>query len=161
MSEVTTPAAGHDEHHGMAHVMPIPILIAVFLALLFLTLATVVANDFELGAAELWISMGIATVKASLVGIYFMHLRYDRLFNAFAFLSSVVFLALFVSFAVLDTKAYQGDLKSFQMSPYGQTPEPVSTATAQKQAQAETSQPAAGHATPASPTPASITPTSK
>ena len=124
MSDMTA-AAGHDDHHEMGHVMPIPILVAVFLALLGLTAATVIANDFELGAAELWISMGIATVKAALVCTYFMHLRYDRLFNTFVFLSSVVFLALFIAFALLDTKQYQPDQKTWRMSPYGQPPEPA------------------------------------
>ena len=54
--------------------------------------------------------MAIATVKATLVALYFMHLRYDRPFNAVVFVSALVFVTLFVGIALIDTAAYQPEL---------------------------------------------------
>ena len=104
--------AADDEHeaHGLAHVMPVRILVGVFLALVLFTVLTVVATFFPTGSLEIWISLGIATVKASLVAAYFMHLRYDNPLNAVLFAFGLLFVALFVGFALLDTHQYQPDL---------------------------------------------------
>ena len=91
-----------DEHHGLAHVMSPKTLIAVFAALVFLTFVTVAAAEFSFGAWEIWISLGIATVKASLVAVYFMHLRYDKPFNAIVFVSSLLFVGLFLGLTLMD-----------------------------------------------------------
>ena len=101
-----------DEHeeHGLAHVMPVRILVGVFLALVLLTVLTVVATFFPTGSLEIWISLGIATIKASLVAAYFMHLRYDNPLNAVLFAFGLLFVALFVGFLLLDTQQYQADL---------------------------------------------------
>ncbi len=56
----------------------------------------------ELGAANVIIAMAIATTKATLVCMYFMHLKYDKKFNLIAFLSSLIFLGLFLAFTLLD-----------------------------------------------------------
>lgn len=88
--------------HGLAHVMPLKLLFGVFSALVLLTFLTVVAAQFSFGAWEVWVSLGIATIKAALVAIYFMHLRYDRPFNAVVFLSAIVFVALFLALTLMD-----------------------------------------------------------
>ena len=96
----------HDEQgHSLSHVMPLPLLFGVFAALVLLTILTVVAAQFSFGAWEVWVSLGIATIKAGLVAIYFMHLRYDRPFNAIVFLSAIVFVALFLALTLMDLKA--------------------------------------------------------
>jgi len=64
----------------------------------------------ELGSAGLWVAMGIATCKASLVALYFMHLRYDRPVNLIIFLGTLLFVCLFVSLALIDTQSYQPDM---------------------------------------------------
>jgi len=48
--------------------------------------------------------------KASLVALYFMHLRYDRPFLAIVFVTSLVFVMLFVGLALMDTVEYQPEL---------------------------------------------------
>jgi cytochrome c oxidase subunit 4 len=99
----------HDETIGgiHAHVMPVPVLLGVWAALMVLTVFTVAMSDFDLGFVDLWIAMGVATVKASLVGLFFMHLRYDKPFNAMVFLSSVAFVGLFIIASMTDTAQYQ------------------------------------------------------
>ena len=91
-----------DHGHALSHVMPLSVLVSVFLILVLLTVLTVVAAQFSFGAWEVWVSLGIATVKALLVAVYFMHLRYDRPFNSIVFVSAVVFAALFLALTLMD-----------------------------------------------------------
>jgi cytochrome c oxidase subunit 4 len=96
------------EHGAVGHIVPIRLLVATCAVLLFLTGLTVwVAKfDFEtihVSEANILIAMGVATVKATLVCLIFMHLRWDRSFIGFFFLSSVIFVMLFISFALMDT----------------------------------------------------------
>lgn len=112
---MSSPAAHHDDHdHGYAHVSPIPQLIGVFLVLIVLTVLTTQTTEWHLGRFEIWVSMAIATLKATLVGAYFMHLRYDKAFNILAFLSAFAFAALFVLFAMMDSLAYQPEIEAIR-----------------------------------------------
>lgn len=97
-----------------AHVVPPQVLLMVFATLLLLTLATVAATWFDFGSAALVIALGIATVKAALVALYFMHLRYDNPFFAVVFLTALLFLALFLSLTLLDTLQYQPDVENWR-----------------------------------------------
>ena len=90
----------HADH--LAHVMPLRTLFAVFGTLVALTIVTVAAAQISFGAWEVWVSLGIASVKATLVAVYFMHLRYDKSFNGLVFVSSLVFLALFLALTLMD-----------------------------------------------------------
>lgn len=105
-----THHGSQDEPHGIGHVIPAPVLIAVFLALIVLTVITVAASYLPLGEFEIWVAMGIATVKAALVAAYFMHLRYDNPLNAILFIFCLLFVALFVSFVLMDADQYRSDL---------------------------------------------------
>ena len=84
---------------------------AVFAALVGLTIVTVVAAQFPTGSLEIWISLGIATVKAGLVAAYFMHLRYDKPFNALIFVAAIGFVGLFLALTLADSKSYQDELQ--------------------------------------------------
>ena len=61
----------------------------------------------DLGSLNLWIALGIATVKGALVVLYFMHLRYDSPFNSVIFLTAIAFLFLFLGITIMDTIEYQ------------------------------------------------------
>lgn len=106
MTDAPKPQSA-SQHEGLAHVMPVPVLLGVFALLMLLTVATVSVTWVDLGPANLWIAMGIATVKAAFVALYFMHLRYDHPFNALIFVTGLLFLALFISLTLLDTLRYQ------------------------------------------------------
>jgi len=99
--------AGHGE---VGHVVPLRILFGTLGALLVLTFVTVAITWFDLGAFNLLAALAIAVVKASLVGLYFMHLRWDRPFNAVVLIFSLVLVALFVGMALLDSLTYQPDV---------------------------------------------------
>jgi cytochrome c oxidase subunit 4 len=101
-------AHGDDHGHGLAHTMPLPLLFGVLGALLALTVATVAVTSIDLGAqGNLIVAMIIATVKAALVCVFFMHLLWDKKFNAVLFLTSVLLLILFLSLTTNDRGEYQ------------------------------------------------------
>ena len=100
----------HDphEHHGLAHVATVKTLIATGGTLLLLTIVTVLATKIDFGAnINLAIAMVIAVTKATLVILFFMHLRYDRLFHSVVFVSAILAACLFVGFTLMDTGQYQ------------------------------------------------------
>ena len=94
-------------HEQVGHVVPLRLLVTVLVALLVLTVVTVAVTKVDLGKFNLVIAMVIAALKGSLVLLYFMHLRWDRPFNAVVFVSSLAFVALFIILALLDTSEYQ------------------------------------------------------
>jgi cytochrome c oxidase subunit 4 len=102
--------ASHAEHPEVGHVTPVALLLKVWGALVVLTVVTVAVTWVDLGSANLLVAMGIATAKAFLVALYFMHLRWDRPLNAVVFLTALLFVAIFISGALIDSSAYQKDL---------------------------------------------------
>ncbi|MEM7473495.1 MAG: cytochrome C oxidase subunit IV family protein [Planctomycetota bacterium] len=122
---------GHD-HHGFAHPMPIWQLLAVFFALIILTIATVYQATLDLGSMELVASLIIATIKASLVLLFFMHMIHDKPLNAIFFMSSFIFVALFLGFTLMDAHGYQ-DSKIFEEvdSPSTSVAEPAEDSAAE------------------------------
>ncbi len=116
MSEHSEQNHGDSNSAHYAHVVPLSVLLTVFVALMILTFLTVAATWFDMGRWNVWIALIIATVKASLVVLYFMHLRYDHPFNAVVFLSALLTLLLFISLALLDSTTYQPDIRALQES---------------------------------------------
>lgn len=105
--------SGLEAHASAAphpHVVPLWVLLATLGALIALTGATVAATWFDLGNFNLWIAMAIATIKASLVILYFMHLRYDRPVNGLVLIAALLFVAIFIGVALMDTRAYEHEL---------------------------------------------------
>ena len=105
------PAAPAHGAESIAHIVPVRVLLTVFAVLLAFTVLTVAVAELpatwvDLGRWNLWIAIGIATVKASLVALYFMHLRYDNPFYALIFVTALVFLAVFLSLTLMDTLQY-------------------------------------------------------
>ena len=99
-----------DGHGAPGHVVPKKIIVAVWLALMALTVITVEAATVDLGKLNLWVAMAIATVKASLVALFFMHLWWDRRVNAAIFVTSLFLVMLFIGLALTDTSEYQPQL---------------------------------------------------
>jgi cytochrome c oxidase subunit 4 len=130
-AEVSTPAAaaaaaadeddghghGHGEDHGLAHTMPIWMLVAVLGALMLLTVLTVSVTSYDLGSeGNLVVGMVIATIKAGLVVTFFMHLLWDKKFHLILFLTAVLFVVLFLSMSVTDRGEYQTNIDLYTNS---------------------------------------------
>jgi len=110
-------AAAHHHDHGLAHTTPVPLLLGILGALMFLTIVTVAVTAVDLGAqGNLVVAMVIATIKAALVVAFFMHLVWDKKLHLILFLTSVLFLILFLSLSTNDRGEYQPDIEAFQAS---------------------------------------------
>ncbi len=108
-----------DEHedHGLAHTTPVSLLVGILAVLLVLTILTVSVTSFDLGSrGNLVVAMIIATVKAALVVTFFMHLLWDKKFHLILFLTSVLFVILFLSMTITDRGEYDKDVEAFRQA---------------------------------------------
>ncbi len=80
--------AGHGESHGHGGIGR---YVAIWLTLLVFTVITVVTGRIDLGAANIYVAMLIATTKATLVVLFFMHLWDEGGVNRLIFVSSIIF----------------------------------------------------------------------
>ncbi len=75
----------------------------VWIALLVLTATTVAVSYVNLGVMNVVVALLIASVKAALVALFFMHLKYEnRLVWGFA-LTPIYFLLLIIAGTLSDT----------------------------------------------------------
>jgi cytochrome c oxidase subunit 4 len=152
MAELTSAHAPADHgahHHG--HENDWKMYLGILAALLVLTVITVGAASFDFGPANVIIAVLIATTKASLVALFFMHLRHDRALNSIIFMSALLFLGILLITCLIDINS------RIEPKPYnwkGPDPGLVSPADLNK----AVPPPAAAPAGPA-PAPAGSTPT--
>jgi len=93
---MSTHTESHTHHGGPK------IYTANLFALLFLTILTVAAASFNFGSANVVIALAIATVKATLVALFFMHLVWDKPVNSIIAIAGFLFLGIFLMFDFLD-----------------------------------------------------------
>ena len=91
----------------VGHLVSYPTLLATGTTLLLLTIITVAVRYVDLGEANIYIAIGIAVVKATLVSLFFMHLRWDRPFNLLVLVGSMLFVILMMCFCMMDVGQYQ------------------------------------------------------
>jgi cytochrome c oxidase subunit 4 len=84
------------------HVIPQKIYILVFVTLLLLTLVTVDVAFYDAGWLSLYIALAIATTKATLVILYFMHLRYSSKLTWAFVATGLLFLVILLAFTMSD-----------------------------------------------------------
>lgn len=90
----------HDEDHADAghHIIPTSTYYKVFAALMVLLVLTVAAAEVDLGSLNVVIAVFIAVVKAVLIILYFMHVRYSsKLVWVFA---GAAFVFVFIMFGL-------------------------------------------------------------
>lgn len=84
------------------HIIPFKTYLKVAGALIALTFLTVFCHQLHLGVLAGPVAFLIAAVKASLVLLYFMHLKYDNNQNRAIFGSAFFFLLLLLAFSAFD-----------------------------------------------------------
>ncbi len=84
------------------HTIPKRIYYIIFGALMFLTAITIWVAFIDLGAFSDVIALGIATTKATLVILYFMHVRYSSKLTWAAVFSGFLFLAILLTITMSD-----------------------------------------------------------
>jgi cytochrome c oxidase subunit 4 len=106
------PSGALDEHSDgqvHAHIGSLSGYVAIFFGLICLTLLTVGVSNIHLGAANLVVAVVIASIKASFVILFFMHLRYDSRFYSMIIVVSVLFIGVFFAYTMNDT-THRGEL---------------------------------------------------
>ena len=106
MAHDATDHHDDDHDHGLGHVVGYGPLIGTAVALIALTVITVAVHAVDAGELNVPIALTIAGVKATLVCLYFMHLRWDRPFNALVLVGSIAFAVLLMIFTTMDSGQY-------------------------------------------------------
>jgi len=79
--------------------------LATLVVLLILTAITVGASYINFGSGNIVIALAIATVKAIIVGLIFMHLLHDKPVNAVIAVAGFLFLGIFLMFDFIDVSS--------------------------------------------------------
>ncbi len=86
----------------LPHFFEYKTLLNVLLALLMLTGITVAVSFMDLGKLNVWIALFIASVKASFVLLFFMHMKFEGRVLVLSFLGTIFFLGIMISFTFWD-----------------------------------------------------------
>jgi len=97
----------HGGHHDGPHIVPVWLLAVVLIILLALTVFTVAVTLVDLGTFNIIVALGIAVIKSAFVVLYFMHLRWDSPFNSVVLMAALVFIGVFLAFALVDSSEYR------------------------------------------------------
>lgn len=100
----------HDSHaaggHGDAHAAHAPVpnatFVLVWVGLLLLTATTVAASVLFPGKVGIGVAMVVTPVKAALILLWFMHLKYEKPVFKFMFLSAMLILAIVMGLTFFD-----------------------------------------------------------
>jgi cytochrome c oxidase subunit IV len=84
------------------HVVPVRIYAMVFFALLALTALTTAAAFADLGPLSNVVAMGIASLKATLVILFFMHVRYSTRLTSLVVVAGLFWLAILIGLTLAD-----------------------------------------------------------
>jgi cytochrome c oxidase subunit 4 len=96
------------------HIVPPKIYVGIFISLMVLTAATVGAAYVNLGAMNIVVALGIASLKATLVVLYFMHARYSPKRTQLVIICAVFWLAIMLALTLSDyaTRGREGAAKT-------------------------------------------------
>ena len=84
------------------HVVSWRVYLAVFLALMVLTVVTVQVAGHDFGPFNLVVALAVAVTKATLVVLYFMHARYSPKLTAVVIASSIAFFVILLFLLLTD-----------------------------------------------------------
>ncbi|MBI4470548.1 MAG: cytochrome C oxidase subunit IV family protein [Acidobacteria bacterium] len=85
-----------------AHVVSLKIYFAIFGALMLLTYLTVQLAFLDLGRMNTTIALAIAVLKATLVILYFMHVRYSTRLTKLVVVAALLWLAILLALTMAD-----------------------------------------------------------
>ena len=82
--------------------MPVGVYLTIFGALMVLTVITVAVAFVNLGALNTVVALSIACFKASLVVLYFMHVKYSSRLTKLVVVAGIFFLAILLALTMSD-----------------------------------------------------------
>ena len=90
------------QHEHQHHVVPIRVYVTIFLSLMILTALTVFASTKDFGPGNTIIAVAIAALKATLVILYFMHVRYNDNIVRIAVFAGLLWLGVMIVLTLSD-----------------------------------------------------------
>ena len=92
------------------HIVPVKIYYGVFGALMFFTVLTYFAATIDLGSFNLVVALTIAIIKATLVILFFMHVKYSTTLTKAIVASCFFFFLIMIFFTMNDlmTRGWSG-----------------------------------------------------
>ena len=84
------------------HVSPLSTYITIFSALMVLTALTVGVAFLDLGSFNPVVALGVACIKATLVILYFMHVKYSSRLTKLTVVLSLFFVAILFAQTLMD-----------------------------------------------------------
>lgn len=94
------PTEDHDTHLG--HILPLAVYRNTLACLLALTFLTVAVSRFNFGSWNIVVALLVASIKAVLVALFFMHLRYEKKLIVFFAIYPLILLALLIGGTLKD-----------------------------------------------------------
>lgn len=86
----------------MSHVASVKSYVGIFLTLMVLTVVTVAVAYVNLGQFNKVVALGIASFKATLVILYFMHVKYSSRLTKLVVVSGFFFLVILLGLTMTD-----------------------------------------------------------
>lgn len=105
------------------------VYLKTLITLLILTAITVAASYVNFGAMNVVVALTIATIKATLVALFFMHLLHDKPVNGLIATAGFLFLGLFLMFTLLDFDSRENP-QPFNLHPQVAAPAPAAAPAA-------------------------------
>lgn len=109
--------AGEDFEEGLGHIIDTSVLLRVLLALFVLTFVTVAVSRIDFGHWNAVIAIVIATVKAAIVGTFFMHLKFEGKVILMYVAYPLIILFLLIGGSFLDVE------ERWRIAPFDGSPE--------------------------------------
>jgi cytochrome c oxidase subunit 4 len=96
--------------HGSSHIVPVRVYVLVFITLITMTWVTAYVSTIDLGRLNVFVALSIAIFKASLVILFFMHVKYGTRLTKMIVLAGLywLILLLFIAMADLWTRGWMG-----------------------------------------------------
>ena len=92
-----------DEHLSpQAHLVPVSLYVAIWATLMVCTGLTVFAASIDLGIFNIVVALLIATLKGTLVVLFFMHLKYSTKLTMVTVIAALFWLFIMFSLTLTD-----------------------------------------------------------
>src|SRR5678816_740974 len=100
--------ASHSE--STHHIVPIPVYVGVFLALIVGTIITTLVAYVDLGPLNIVVALTVAVCKATLVILFFMHVKYSPKLTKLVVVAGVFWLVILLTVTETDllTRGWMG-----------------------------------------------------
>ena len=87
---------------SVGHIVPAKLYVTIWAILMAMTITTVLVSRVEIGPFNVVVALVIATIKATLVVLFFMHLRYSPKLTMATVVAAMFFLFLLLGLTMTD-----------------------------------------------------------